>query len=253
MKIRSLPTLGAALAALSLAGPLPALALDGTLAKIAETGRITLGHRDAAVPFSYLDGDAQPVGFSMDLCRAVVEAVRERLELPELETGDLTVTSQTRIPLLANGTIDLEWGSTTNTLERQRQVAYGPTMVLAAGRFLVRADAGIEGPGDLAGRTVPAMQGSNPVQVLTRLNEERDLGPRMLPAKDFADSFLLLQTGRADASPRTTSSWPGCAPPPAIRRPTGLSARPSQSSPTASCCAGTTPPSRRWSTRPSPG
>lgn len=182
-----------AAAGLSLSAPTAdAQALRGTLKKIADRGEIVLGHRDAAIPFSYLDGAGKPVGFSVDLCREVVEAVKQRLRRPDLKVSVLPVTSATRIPLVANATVDLECGSTTNTVARQAQVAFSVTTYVAAGRLLVKRGSGIAGIADLKGKAVAANQGSSPVRALRALNADRRLGIRFLPAKDFAESFVLL-------------------------------------------------------------
>lgn len=192
-----------AAASLSLAAlPASAQALRGTLKKIADRGEIVLGHRDAAIPFSYLDGSGRPVGFSLDLCQSVVEAVKRRLGRPDLKVSTVPVTSATRIPLVANGTVDLECGSTTNTVARQSQVAFSVTTFVAAGRLLVKRHAGVAGIADLKGRAVAANQGSNPVRALLALNTGQHLGIRFLPAKDFAESFVLLETDRAAAIPQ---------------------------------------------------
>src|SRR5678809_1654181 len=120
---------------LSLFG-LPALAQDGTLKKIKDTGSITIGHRDASLPFSYYDDKQQPIGYDMDLCHRIVDAVKKELKMPKLETKYQLVTSANRIPLMANGTIDLECGSTTNNVARQEQVAFTITHFLTANRYV---------------------------------------------------------------------------------------------------------------------
>lgn len=173
--------------------------LIGTLQKVAEKGEITIGHRDSAIPFSFLDGQQEPIGFSIDICRKIVDGVRAKLSRPDLKLIYLPVTSQTRIPLMANGTIDLECGSTTNTPERHSQVDFSITTFVAGGRLLVKANSGIKNLDDLSGKTVAANQGSSPVRALLQIDAERKLNLKMIPAKDFAESFLLLETGRAVA------------------------------------------------------
>src|SRR5438105_15184313 len=123
-----------AAAALSVATPL--LAQEGTLKKIKDSGSITIGHRDASIPFSYYDDKQQVVGYAMDLCHRIVDAVKAELKLPNLEAKLNPVTSATRIPLIANGTVDLECGSTTNNLEREKQVAFTITHFVTANRFV---------------------------------------------------------------------------------------------------------------------
>src|SRR5262245_45339578 len=120
---------------------LPGLAQDGTLKKIKDSGSITIGHRDASVPFSYYDDKQQPIGYAMDLCARIVDAVKAELKMPKLETKYQLVTSANRIPLMANGTIDLECGSTTNNLERQKQVAFTITHFVTANRWVAKKSA----------------------------------------------------------------------------------------------------------------
>jgi glutamate/aspartate transport system substrate-binding protein len=187
--------LGAALA------PLPAQAQDptGTLAKIKKTGTITLGVRDGSIPFSYLDDKQQYIGYSIDLCMKVVAAVRTELGLPKLKVAINPVTSANRIPLMANGTIDLECGSTTNNLERQQQVAFAPTMFVIGSRLLTRKSSNIRTLADMKGKTLVATAGSTTLKQMTMLNKEQNLGMTILVGKDHPESFLMLETGRAVA------------------------------------------------------
>lgn len=173
--------------------------LTGTLKKIRDTGAITLGHRDASVPFSYLDDKQQPVGWAMDICRHVAEAVKAELKLPRLEVKLTPVTSATRIPLIANGTIDLECGSTTNNAERQQQVAFTNTHFLTASRFVAKASLNLNTIDDLKGRTVVSTSGTTNIRQINEVNTARRLGLNILPAKDHAEAFLMVETGRADA------------------------------------------------------
>jgi len=132
-----LKPLSLALAALALtAAPLAAQELTGTLKKIKETGSMTVGHRDASIPFSYYDDKQQPVGFAMDVCARIVDAVKSELKLPKIDVKYQLVTSANRIPLMANGTIDLECGSTTNNADRQKQVGFTNTHFLTASRYV---------------------------------------------------------------------------------------------------------------------
>lgn len=174
-------------------------AQSGTLAKIAERGEIVVGHRDSAVPFSFLDDGQKPTGFALDLCAHVVDEVKRSLARPDLKVAYQTVTAQTRIPLVANGTIDMECGSTTNNAERQRQVAFSVTYFVANGRILVKASSGIEAVDGLKGKAVAAVQGANPVRALAQIDGQKQLGLRLLPAKDNAEAFLMLETDRAAA------------------------------------------------------
>src|SRR5215470_12612741 len=132
----------------------PALAQEGTLKKIKDTGAITLGHRESSVPFSYYDDRQQVVGYAMDLCYRIVDGVKAALNLPKLETKLNPVTSATRIPLIANGTVDLECGSTTNNLERQKQVSFTITHFVTANRFVSKKSANLKTVDDLKGKTV---------------------------------------------------------------------------------------------------
>src|ERR1700744_3373130 len=128
--------IGYALVAAFCATPVMAQELTGTLKNIKETGAITLGFRDTSIPFSYLDDTQKPIGYAMDICYKIVDAVKKELKLDKLEVKLEPVTSATRIPLMANGTIDLECGSTTNNAERQKQVAFTDTHFLTASRFV---------------------------------------------------------------------------------------------------------------------
>ena len=171
----------------------------GTLKTIAETRSITLGVRDSAVPFSYLDDQQRPVGFAIDICMAVVDAIKAELELPALAVVMTPVTSSTRIPLLANGTIDLECGSTTNNPERQKQVAFSNTYFLTASKFAARKTSDLMTIDSLRGKAVASTSGTVNIAQLNRANTDRGLGLTILPGKDYAETFLLLETGRAQA------------------------------------------------------
>lgn len=173
--------------------------LGSTLEKVRATGVLTLGVREATVPFSYLDGNQRAVGYSMDLCTRVGEAVKERLGLGALTVKDVVVSTATRIPLLVNGTIDISCDAATNTLERQKQVSFALTHFLAAGRVMVKADSGIKSLEDLRGKTVVSTAGSTNLSLIMALNRERDLGLNILSGRDHGESFLMLQTGRAAA------------------------------------------------------
>jgi len=137
-----------------------AAAQDGTLKKIKDTGTITIGHRESSVPFSYYDDKQQVVGYAMDLCNKIVDAVKANLQLSKLEVKLQPVTSATRIPLLANGTTDLECGSTTNNLERQKQVSFTITHFVTANRFVSKKAANLKKLEDLKGKTVVSTSGT---------------------------------------------------------------------------------------------
>ena len=196
--LRSFVSVGlAALCALLVAAP--AHAQEGTLKKIKETGAITLGHRDASIPFSYFDDKQAAVGYAMDLCHKIVDAVKADLKMPNLQVKLNPVTSATRIPLMANGTIDLECGSTTNNLERQKQVSFTITHFVTANRFVSKKAANLKTVDDLKGKTVVSTSGTTNIKQITEINGQKNLGITILPAKDHAESFLMVETGRAAA------------------------------------------------------
>jgi glutamate/aspartate transport system substrate-binding protein len=173
--------------------------LTGTLAKVKELGSITVGHREASIPFSYLDDKRQPVGFAVDICAKIVDAVKRELKLDKLEVRYQLVTASTRIPLLANGTIDLECGNTTNNVERQQQVWYTNTHFLTASRFVSKVESKINSIGDLKGKTVVSPAGSTNIKQALEFNTRLNLGMTVVPAQDQAEAFLMVETGRAVA------------------------------------------------------
>jgi glutamate/aspartate transport system substrate-binding protein len=191
--------IGFALAAVLGAGQAGAQELTGTLKNIKETGAITLGFRDSSIPFSYLDDNQKPIGYAMDICYKIVEAVKKELKLDKLEVKLNPVTSSTRIPLLANGTIDLECGSTTNNAERQKQIAYTNTHFLTASRFVSKKSSNIKSIDDLKGKAVVSTSGTTNIKQLTEANAARNLNVNIIPAKDHAEAFLMVETDRAVA------------------------------------------------------
>ena len=191
--------MGYALAAAFCAGQANAQELTGTLKNVKETGAITLGFRDSSIPFSYLDDNQKPVGYAMDICYRIVEAVKKELKLDKLEIKLNPVTSSTRIPLLANGTIDLECGSTTNNAERQKQIAYTNTHFLTASRYVSKKSNKIGRIDDLKGKSVVSTAGTTNIKQLTEANAARNLGVNIIPAKDHAEAFLMVETDRAVA------------------------------------------------------
>jgi glutamate/aspartate transport system substrate-binding protein len=176
----------------------PAFA-EGTLEKVKSHGFITIAHRDASIPFSYYDANQKPVGYAMDLCMKVVDAVKKKLNMPNLEVKYQLVTSANRIPLIANGTADLECGSTTNNLERQKQVSFSTTLFIIGTRLLVKRDSGIKDFPDLAGKNVVTTAGTTSERLLRKMNEDRKMGMNIISAKDHGESFLTLESGRAVA------------------------------------------------------
>lgn len=189
----------ASLTALTASASARAEELTGTLKKIKDSGAITIGYRDSSVPFSYLDGDQKPVGYAYEICRKVADAVKAHLKLDKLEVKLNPVTSATRIPLIANGTIDLECGSTTNNAERQKQASFTNTHFLTATRYVAKKDKKLDKIEDLKGRTVVSTSGTTNIKMINEANTARSLGLTILPAKDHAEAFLMVETGRADA------------------------------------------------------
>ncbi|HEY6106783.1 MAG TPA: glutamate/aspartate ABC transporter substrate-binding protein [Anaeromyxobacteraceae bacterium] len=181
------------------AGPAFAEELGATLEKIKAAGSITLGHRESSIPFSYYDDRQQVVGYSHDLMLRVVEAVKAELALPALAVKLVPVTSQNRIPLVQNGTVDIECGSTTHNLERARQVAFSTTIFVVGTRLLTRKDSGIRDFDDLKGKNVVTTAGTTSERLLRKLDAERRLHLNIVSAKDHGESFLTLETGRAVA------------------------------------------------------
>ncbi len=198
-KLSTLIAASLALTALSASALAPGEVLTGTLKKIKETGTITVGHRDASLPFSYLDDKQQPIGYSMDLCAKIVEAVKAELKMPNLTVKLNPVTSSTRIPLLANGTVDLECGSTTNNLDRQKQVSYVVTTFVTANRIVSKKANKIAKLDDLKGKPLVSTSGTTNLKQVTELNASRNLGMNIMTAKDHAESFLMVETDRAMA------------------------------------------------------
>ena len=170
-----------------------------TLDKIRSSGVVTLGHRDTSIPFSYIDDAQRVVGFSIDLCSRVIDQIKTITKRPDLQVKYQPVTSATRIPLLANGTIDIECGSTTNTVERQAQVAFSSTTYLTTSNFVSKKSAGISGFDDLKGRAVVSSSGTTSLRLLNELNARKALGMSIIPAKDHAEAFLMVTTDRAAA------------------------------------------------------
>ncbi|MFF2323969.1 transporter substrate-binding domain-containing protein [Agrobacterium sp. NPDC058088] len=173
--------------------------LGPTLQKIKDTGTITIGHRESSVPLSYLDDSQTPIGFSIDLCTLVVDKLKADLSLPDLKVVYQPVNSSNRIPLVENGTVDIECGSTANTIPRQAQVAFSVTTFAPQFKWIALASARVNTTDDLKGKTVAVTQGTNTSQFVARLNTEKNLGMSILQGKDHAESFLLVQTGRASA------------------------------------------------------
>lgn len=181
------------------AGAAQAEDLSGTLKKINGNGVIVVGHRESSVPFSYYDNQQKVVGYSQAYSNAIVEAIKAKLNKPDLQVKMIPITSQNRIPLLQNGTYDYECGSTTNNLERQKQAAFSDTIFVIGTRLLVKKDGPIKDFADLKGKTVVVTSGTTSEVLLHKLNDEQKLDMRIISAKDHGDSFRTLETGRAVA------------------------------------------------------
>jgi glutamate/aspartate transport system substrate-binding protein len=195
MRIRSIAAALAACAAL----PTLAAGPGDTLARIEQSGVISLGHRESSIPFSFYDDEQHVIGYSHELMMLAVEAVKQEVKRPDLGVKLTPVTSQNRIPLIQNGTIDLECGSTTNNLERQQQVSFSTTIFVVGTRLLTAKDSGIRDFPDLAGKNVVTTAGTTSERLLRRMNEEKKLGMNIISAKDHGESFLTLESGRAVA------------------------------------------------------
>jgi len=176
-----------------------AVAQDGTLKKIKDTGSITIGHRDASLPFSYYDDKQQPIGYAMDLCHRIVDAVKKELKMPKLETKYQLVTSANRIPLMANGTIDLECGSTTNNIARQEQVWFTMTHFVTANRWVSKKSAKLKTLQDLKGKTIVSTAGTTNIKQITEINAAQNLGMNIISANGHPEAFQMVETGRAVA------------------------------------------------------
>src|SRR6516162_1637140 len=195
--------IGIIVTATLLAGVTPARAqnLEGTLKKVKETGTITIGHRDSSIPLSYLDDKLQPIGFSIELCKHVVEAVKAKLAMPSLSVKYNPVTSATRLPLVANGTVDIECGSTANMTSRQAQVGFSYTFFVPQFKWITRTNNDIKTADDLRGKTVAVTAGTNTALFVNKLNNDGKLGMTIMQGKDHAESFddILIAGFRANA------------------------------------------------------
>jgi glutamate/aspartate transport system substrate-binding protein len=176
-----------------------AAADEGTLKKIRDNGAITLGVRESSIPLSYLDASQQPIGYHIDICNRIVDAIRAQLKLPALKVLHQSVTSQNRIPLVTNGTVDLECGSTTNNEARARQVAFAPTTFVTHVRMAVKKSSGITSLTQLDGKPIATTTGTTSVALMRANEKSRSVEFKEVYGKDHADSFLMLETDRAVA------------------------------------------------------
>jgi len=185
--------------AATLAFSFSAFALDGTLKKIKDSGAITIGHRDASLPFSYYDDKQQPIGYAMDLCMKIVDAVKAELKMPAIKVNYQLVTSANRIPLMANGTIDLECGSTTNNLARQKEVSFTITHFVTANRWAYKKSSHVDKLADLKGKTIVSTAGTTNIKGMTEINAAKNLGMNIISANGHSEAFQMVETGRAVA------------------------------------------------------
>ncbi|MER2537773.1 MAG: glutamate/aspartate ABC transporter substrate-binding protein [Azonexus sp.] len=170
-----------------------------TLKKIKDTGSITLGHRESSIPFSYYDDKQQVIGYSHELMLKVVDEIKTNLKLAKLDTRLMPVTSANRITLIQNGTVDIECGSTTNNLERQKQVSFSSTIFVIGTRLMTKKDSGIKDFADLTGKNAVTTAGTTSERLLRKMNEDKKMGMNIISAKDHGEAFLTLETGRAVA------------------------------------------------------
>jgi glutamate/aspartate transport system substrate-binding protein len=196
---KCLPTLAVAALSLAMLDIRAGQAASQTLDKIKELGKVTFGYREASIPFAYLGTDQKPTGLSLDLCSAIADKFRSELHQPGLQTDYVAVNASNRIPLLQNGTIDIECGSTTNTAERQKQVSFSIATYVASPRWLVSASSPVAELNGLDGQTIVVTQGSLNFSVARKIIDEQKLKVTIIQAKDHAESLLMLGTGRAAA------------------------------------------------------
>ena len=192
--------LGAAIAVALMSTPVFAAELTGTLKKIKESGTVTLGHRDSSIPFSYIaDASGKPVGYSHDIQLAIVEGLKKQLDMPDLKVKYNLITSQTRIPLVQNGTVDVECGSTTNNAERAQQVDFSVGIFEIGTRLLSKKDSPYKDFADLKGKNVVTTAGTTSERILKSMNADKQMGMNVISAKDHGESFQMLESGRAVA------------------------------------------------------
>ncbi len=189
----------ATLATALMSAPVLAQELTGTLKKIKDTGVITLGHRESSIPFSYYDDKQQVIGYSQEMMLKAVDAIKSELKLAKLDVKLVPVTSENRITLVQNGTVDLECGSTTNTTERQKQVSFSNSIFVVGTRLLTKTSSGIKDFPDLAGKNVVTTAGTTSDRLLRKMNEDNSMKMKIISAKDHGEAFLTLESGRAAA------------------------------------------------------
>ncbi|PUA18688.1 amino acid ABC transporter substrate-binding protein [Glaciimonas sp. PCH181] len=180
-------------------GSVEAQTADAAITRIKELKKVTIGYRESSLPFSFLDGNQKPAGYAIDLCTAVVETLKKELNMPNLQVNMQPVDLSTRIPLTQNGTIDMECGSTVNTLARQKQVDFSYVTAIAADQILVKASSPVKELEDLAGKQIALPTASTSLSLIMEINTKKKLNMRFLYVKDQAEGFLAVDTGRAAA------------------------------------------------------
>jgi glutamate/aspartate transport system substrate-binding protein len=195
----SMKKLALAIAAVLACGAVNVAQAADTLAKIKSAGKIVIGTRDSSAPLAYTIGDGKYVGYHVDVCMKIADAIKANLKVPTMPVEYTVVTSANRVPLVQNGTVDMECGSTTNNSTRQQQVSFAPTTFVTNVRTAVKANSGITSIAQLAGKTVATTTGTTSVQLLRKHEKANGVEFKELFGKDHADSFLLLESGRADA------------------------------------------------------
>jgi glutamate/aspartate transport system substrate-binding protein len=185
--------------ALLVAFPAPGQELTGTLKKIKDSGSVHIGYRESSLPFSYVNARGRPIGYSIDLCLEIVEDVKEVLGVDDVEVKFVPVNPENRIDMVASGKVDLECGSTTSNLERQKRVAFSPVIFVSGTKFIVRRPTKARSYLDLKGKTVAVTAGTTNQAAMKTLSDKQKLGIRFLVGRDHAHSFALLEKGEADA------------------------------------------------------
>jgi glutamate/aspartate transport system substrate-binding protein len=177
----------------------PVVPLSGTLAKVHDAGEITLGYRPDSFPFSYLDAAKNPVGYSLDLCGAIVIAIARSLDTPSVRTKFAGVTAQSRFPMVMSGEVDLECGVTTDTSEREKRVAFSPTIFVSGTKLMVQRGSGFKSIFDLKGKRIVTIAGTTNEDAVKFFNDKRNLGLTLLSVTDRAEGYAMVAEGRADA------------------------------------------------------
>jgi glutamate/aspartate transport system substrate-binding protein len=173
--------------------------LNGTLAKVHNTGEIALGYRADSFPFSYLDAANNPIGYSLDLCGAIVAAVARAIDMPSVRTKFARVTAQSRFPMVMSGEVDLECGVTTDTSEREKRAAFSPTIFVSGTKLMVKRESGVRSIADLKGKNIVVIEGTTNQDAVKFFNDKRNLSLTLLTVTDRAEGYATVGEGKADA------------------------------------------------------